>query len=238
MSSVLALSPQVEVQQVGDGLCELTGPSGTVVVPANFADSISRAGATPSGEGVSARLAERLADGGFLAVTAYDGDQPLATLVPGIAPIGDMPVDALRSTPYRLSRFAFLHRVNNVMLLEIPTTSAYLQIHEPRVAAVIGALAFDQTPERLATSSGLSVHGVCEVLGLMKAIGIVMPVSRGLDFVPAVQSLIEWAGRQALPSGYRDPSYQKVLENLPLAGADAGFHICFELHHEDQGGSI
>ncbi len=235
MSIVRALSPQVEVQHVGDGLCELTGPSGTLVVPANFAEAIARNEVSPSGGGVSVKLAERLADGGFLSVTAYDGDRPLATLVPGVRPIVDIPVNALRTSAYRLSRFAYLHRVKNDVLLEIPTTSAYLQIHDPLVAAVVAGLAFDQTPERLAITSGLSVGGVCEVLGLMKAIGIVMPVSRGLDFVPAVRSLIEWAGTEALPLSHQNRDYRKVLEDLPHEDADSGFHIGFELHHDGSG---
>jgi len=235
MSLVRALSPQVEVQHVGGGLCELTGPSGILVVPENFAEAITQNEVSPSGEGINAKLAQRLSDGGFLSVTAYDGDRPLATLVPGVRPIVDMPVNALRTSAYRLSRFAYLHRVKNDMVLEIPTTSAYVQIHDPLAAAVIAGLAFDQTPERLAITCGLSVGGVCEVLGLMKAIGIVMPVSRGLDFVPAMKSLMEWAVSEALPPGHQTQDIRKVLENIRHEDVDAGFHIGFELHHDGSG---
>lgn len=175
---------------------------------------------------------QKLADGGFLAVTAYQGDTPLATLVPGVEPLELLPVDASLTTAYRLSRFAYLHRTKRQMLIEIPTTSAYVEIHDPRVAAVAAGLAFDQTPVALAASSGLSVAGVREVLGLMRSIGIVVPVLRGLEFEPAVRSLIDWAEREALPSGFTNSGLVVGLDKIPVADADTSFHLIFELHHD------
>ena len=232
MSKIVALSPAVTIKSADANWSELVGPSGTLVVPADFAGTLPTNGATPSSAGSDPRLMQKLADGGFLAVTAYDGDVPLATLVPGVKPLALMPVDALPATAFRLSRFAYLHRTKRRVVIEIPTTSAYLEIHDPRVAAVAAGLAFDQTPIALAASSGLSVSGVCEVLGLMRSIGIVMAVARGLEFVPAVNSLISWAEGEALPRGFSHTGLVAGINQIPVEGADASFHLLFELHHD------
>ena len=232
VSKMLGLSPAVTIKSADANWSELVGPNGSLVVPANFASTLPTNGASPSSAGSDPRLMQKLADGGFLSVTAYDGDAPLATLVPGIKPLVLMPVDALPTTAFRLSRFAYLHRTKRRVIIETPTTSAYLEIHDPRVAAVAAGLAFDQTPIALAASSGLSISGVCEVLGLMRAIGIVMAVARGLEFVPAVNSLIAWAEREALPHGFSNTGLVAGLDRIPVEGADASFHLIFELHHD------
>lgn len=232
MSMLVGLSPAVTVNPADASWSELVGPSGSLLVPADFAKSLPAGGASPSNAVGGARLLQRLADGGFLAVTAYDGDTPLATLVPGVDPLESMPVDALPTTAYRLSRFAYLHRSKRQVLIEIPTTSAYLEIHDPRVAAIAAGLAFDQTPVALASASGLSVGGVCEVLGLMRSIGIVVPVVRGLEFVPAVASLVDWAEREVLPRGFSHSGLVAGLDQIPVDGADGFFHLIFELHHD------
>lgn len=232
MSKLVGLSPAVTINPADASWSELVGPSGSLVVPADFAVFLPASGVAPANAVGDARLLQRLADGGFLAVTAYENDTPLATLVPGLNPLDSMPVDALPTTSYRLSRFAYLHRVKRQLLIEIPTTSAYLEIHDPRVAAIAAGLAFDQTPVALAAASGLSVAGACEVLGLMRSIGIVVPVVRGLEFVPAVQALIDWAEREALPSGFSHSGLVAGLDQIPVEGADASFHLIFELHHD------
>jgi len=232
VSKMLGLSPAVTIKSADANWSELVGPSGTLVVPANFAGTLPNNGATPSSAGSDPKLMQKLADGGFLAITAYDGDSPLATVVPGVTPLAVMPVDALPTTAFRLSRFAYLHRTKRRVVIEIPTTSAYLEIHDPRVAAVAAGLAFDQTPIALAASSGLSVSAVCEVLGLMRSIGIVMAVARGLEFVPEVKSLIAWAEREALPSAFSHTGLVAGIDQIPVEGADASFHLIFELHHD------
>ena len=232
MSKLVGLSPAVTISPADASWSELVGPSGSLVVPADFVKSLPVGGASPSNAVDDGRLLQKLADGGFLAVTAYENDTPLATLVPGVDPLKSMPVDALPTTAYRLSRFAYLHRAMRAMLIEIPTTSAYLEIHDPRVAAIAAGLAFDQTPVALASASGLSVSGVCEVLGLMRSIGIAVPVVRGLEFVPAVKSLVDWAQREALPSGFSHSGLVVGLDQIPVDGADASFHLIFELHHD------
>ena len=232
VSKMVGLSPAVTIKSADANWSELVGPSGSLVVPANIAGTLPNNGATPSASGSDPKLMQKLADGGFLAVTSYDGDAPLATLVPGVTPLALMPVDALPTTAFRLSRFAYLRRTKRRVVIEIPTTSAYLEIHDPRVAAVVAGLAFDQTPIALAASSGLSVSGVCEVLGLMRSIGIVMAVARGLEFVPEVNSLIAWAEREALPRGFSHTGLVAGIDQLPVEGADASFHLIFELHHD------
>lgn len=229
---MVGLSPAVTIKPADSNWSELVGPSGSLVVPADFARFLPPNGASPSNSVGDPRLMQKLADGGFLAVTAYQGDTPLATLVPGVEPLELLPVDASLTTAYRLSRFAYLHRTKRQMLIEIPTTSAYVEIHDPRVAAVAAGLAFDQTPVALAASSGLSVAGVREVLGLMRSIGIVVPVLRGLEFEPAVRSLIDWAEREALPSGFTNSGLVVGLDKIPVADADTSFHLIFELHHD------
>ncbi len=233
MSKMLGLSPAVTINSADENWSELVGPSGSLVVPANFAGTLPSHGTTPSSVGIDPKLMQRLADGGFLAVTAYDDDAPLATLVPGLKPLAHLPIDALPTTAYRLSRFAYVRRNKRLMVIEIPTTSAYLEIHDPRVAAVAAGLAFDRTPIALAASSGLSVSGVCEVLGLMRSIGIVTAVSRGFEFVPEVNSLIAWAEQEALPRGFSHTGLVAGLDQIPVEGADESFHLIFELHHDE-----
>ena len=232
VSMVLGLSPAVTIKSADANWSELVGPSGSLVVPADFANTLPVNGATPSSAQADRNLMQKLADGGFLAVTAYEGDTPLATLVPGINPLPSVPVDASLGTAYRLSRFAYLHRTQRQMLIEIPTTSAYIQIHDPRVAAVAAALAFDQTPTALSAASGLSVSGVCELVGLMRAIGVAVPVARGLSFVPAVESLISWFEREALPRGFSHTGQVVGLDQIPVDGADLNFQVGFEMHHD------
>ncbi len=102
----------------------------------------------------AARLLDRLDADGWLATTAFLDDRPLYTVHPM------QPAPAAEQTPLGevvLSRFALLRRpdrgagqpaaVNVLAVLESPLAWCELRMHDPRVAAVVTALAGGVEPE-------------------------------------------------------------------------------------------
>ncbi|MUH46911.1 MAG: hypothetical protein F2793_10415, partial [Actinobacteria bacterium] len=100
----------------------------------------------PSGLGRYSSLEDlrgQLADGGFRTLTAYEGSTPLASAIPHDAPIADPGPGADPDVPVRLSRFAYLRRDGNSIRVETPLTAAYVEVLDPRVGALVAALAFE-----------------------------------------------------------------------------------------------
>src|SRR5262249_29249058 len=67
--------------------------------------------------------------------------RPLATAMPlsrHFTPAGEGPLEA---GTWALSRFAYLHRSAGELALESPTSAARVLLHDPRLAALVGALA-------------------------------------------------------------------------------------------------
>ncbi|HXU29125.1 MAG TPA: SagB family peptide dehydrogenase [Thermoanaerobaculia bacterium] len=92
----------------------------------------------------------------ILARTILDDGKPLITSVPAS---GDYKFALAPLSPeraYVLSRFAYLHREEHRLILESPCSHAKLILHDPRVAAWIGALAAPRKiDEDLARAAGL-----------------------------------------------------------------------------------
>ncbi|BAD55616.1 SagB family peptide dehydrogenase [Nocardia farcinica] len=99
--------------------------------------TVSEMAATADGADV-ATLMDRLADGGWLAVTIRDGGRDLYTIrpfgQPAPRPSAPLPWSAT------LSKFAVLHRDSEGFVLEHPRSWCDLRIHDPRLLALLDGL--------------------------------------------------------------------------------------------------
>ncbi|CAN5259212.1 SagB family peptide dehydrogenase [soil metagenome] len=110
---------------------------------------------------------------GLVHRTVLAGDTPLATLVPMVgkraAPRGGLDPDQR----WRLSRFAYLRREDEAMVLESPLSSARLIVRSARGAAALHRLSAAAGPDDLAASAGLDRQAARDLLGLLVAGGFV-----------------------------------------------------------------
>ena len=117
---------------------------------------------------------QALADRGLVWRSVWANGRRLATLrslsssftmaAPAVAP----------TSPYRLSRFAYLRREGDSMVLESPLAHAQLVLHEVQVAALLSALASPQTTQELAARGcGVPPEAVPLLLVLLAAGGMV-----------------------------------------------------------------
>jgi oxazoline/thiazoline dehydrogenase len=114
-------------------------------------------------------LVQTLLDCGTLRCTLSTvAGEPLATisaLVPG---------PTISFAPFRsseevtLSRFAWLHTMHGMTVLESPLSRARIQLHDPRLAAAVAVLALPSTVERLAAVAGLTAETAAAFLGLLR----------------------------------------------------------------------
>jgi len=86
-----------------------------------------------------ATLIDRLADGGWLAVTVRDAGRDLYTIRPFAQPV-PRPEHPLPSWSATLSKFAVLHRDSGGFVLEHPRSWCTLRIHDPRLLALLDGL--------------------------------------------------------------------------------------------------
>ncbi|WP_040794495.1 nitroreductase family protein [Nocardia higoensis] len=86
-----------------------------------------------------ATLIDRLADGGWLAVTVRDAGRDLYTIRPFAQPV-PRPDHPLPSWSATLSKFAVLHRDSEGFVLEHPRSWCTLRIHDPRLLALLDGL--------------------------------------------------------------------------------------------------
>jgi SagB-type dehydrogenase family enzyme len=93
-----------------------------------------------------------LARRGLLHIAVGDATQPLATLWPTSRTFTLAHVDPAERV-YVLSRFAYLHRVGQELVLETPLCAARIVLHDPRVAALIHALSAPATLAQLETQA-------------------------------------------------------------------------------------
>jgi oxazoline/thiazoline dehydrogenase len=126
---------------------------------------------------------QTLARRGFLRLSVCSDKQRLATLVP-ISPsfvftAGAAPPDR----PYRLSRFAYLRRSGEEMVLESPLAFARMVLHDDRAAALVHALARPADVQELGRRvPDLPANAAVPLLGLLAAAGMTVE-----DDDPALQ---------------------------------------------------
>ncbi len=139
----------------GHGVRVSVGAAGSAIVEAvlglappggdedQIAEAILEAGG-PDAMAAWYYAVERLARRGLMTRAVVEDGRPIATLVPitttpsATAGVGGGPVAGRR---YRLSRFAYLRREGETLVVESPRSSARVVLHEPAAAAVVARLA-------------------------------------------------------------------------------------------------
>jgi SagB-type dehydrogenase family enzyme len=119
---------------------------------------------------------ERLERRGLVNRTVRSGERRLATLMAvSTTPVMfGRPDHVPPRRRYRLSRFAYLRRDGDVMVLESPTAHARVILHDPAASALAASLAVDSTLSELTErASHLPPDAVREVLGLVARAGLV-----------------------------------------------------------------
>lgn len=120
-------------------------------------------------------LLNRLEQRGMLSYTLRQDDQPLATLEPMTTTFHRVALDAA-APGYRLSRFAWLRRVGNAVLVESSLGQARVRLQDERLAAALGALAHPQTVGALAaTLPGLTPDTLTGFLTLLASAQAIFP---------------------------------------------------------------
>jgi len=198
-------------------------------------DDDSAATIQPSGAGLfeSFRDVEPFtADGRFREVTIFEGESPLATLIPFKKPIDADLLDSAADVAVRLSRFAYLHRVGNVMLLKTPLSGLDLQLHDPRAGALLVALAFEASPNELARRAGVSVAAARQFVGALRAMSAAEAVAKERDRAAMVAALMEASLASGLPSAWDSPSVREAFAQLPWDRVTDTSVVIWELHHD------
>ncbi len=112
---------------------------------------------------------------GLLAFSLRQDGRTLATLEPMTGPFRRVTPDP-HAVGYRLSRFAWLHRSDDNMLLECALGQCRLHLADPRCAAVVAALTTPQTPASLARQSpDLSADHLLALLALLTDARAIFP---------------------------------------------------------------
>jgi SagB-type dehydrogenase family enzyme len=162
----LSLKPEVALADGAGGGVVLTTPEGRVTLneraPAARA-AIGRLAAPgeseeallalvrPEGPAVLARwyyLVQHLARQGLLVFSLRSSGAGLAELVP-VSPWFVLPPPRRPAGPCVLSRFAYLRREGDALVLESPRSFARLVLHDERTVALISALSRPRRPEEL-----------------------------------------------------------------------------------------
>ena len=114
-------------------------------------------------------LVQTLLDAGTLRCTlSTAAGDPLAT-ISALAPGPTILLAPFRSSEaVTLSRFAWLRAMQGMTVLESPLSRARIQLHDPRLAGAVAALALPSTVDRLAASAGLPAETAAAFLGLLR----------------------------------------------------------------------
>lgn len=165
--------PGCDEEKVADALLEAGGPS----ILATWYHAI-----------------DRLKRRGWLSRSLRTAGGPLVTVLP----VSTSLLWGGRSEPmspdrrYYLSRFAYLRREGNAMILEAPTAPACVVVHDPAVGALIAALAVPSTVSALvACAASLPVEAISAVVGILIEAGMVEPAPES-EGGPIAASLDAW----------------------------------------------
>jgi SagB-type dehydrogenase family enzyme len=187
-------------------------------------------------------LLQRLARQGAVCRAVQAEGQRLATLLPTAPSFLLTPTAVAADRPHLLSRFAFLRREDERMVLESPLAPARVVLNDGRCAALIGALATPATARELAGRvCGLPAKAVAPLLGLLAGAG--MLAETGPDGREEPPALWSWEfhdllfharsrkGRSEAPFG---ATYRMAgrLDPPPAIKASAAGEAC-ELYRPD-----
>jgi len=166
-----AQRPDGVIRALLDRLTEMGGETGDLIAAAQAAD--------PGAD--MARLyytLARLEQRGLLAFRLHQDGQVLATLEPMTGAFQHARLD-LEAPGYRLSRFAWLRRDEDALVLECARGACRLRLHDARMAALIGALASTQTLDQLCQQlPSLSRASLTGALALLASAQALFPCSR------------------------------------------------------------
>jgi SagB-type dehydrogenase family enzyme len=135
---------------------------------------------------------QRLDGRGLLRRAVRLGDCPLATLLP-CSPRFQFPAwQVMPGVRYVLSRFAYLHRQDDLLLVASPRALAQVLLHDGRVTALVHALARPQEAAALADAvPGLPAEMIGQLLRLLHNAGVIEAVPQAgaalEDTEPALQ---------------------------------------------------
>ncbi len=119
---------------------------------------------------------ERLERRGLLARTLVADGRPIASFVPMTTTLARTAADAFRPATerrYRLSRFAFLRREGEILVIESPRSTARILLHDPVAAVVVAGLAaWSSRNELLILASTLPCGASDGVLKLLDEAGM------------------------------------------------------------------
>jgi oxazoline/thiazoline dehydrogenase len=143
-------------------------------------------------------LVQTLLDSGTLRYTlSTAAGDPLAT-ISALAPGPTISLAPFRSSEsVTLSRFAWLRAVQGVTVLESPLGRARIELHDPRLAGAVAALALPSTVDRLAVSAGLAAEMAAAFLGLLRG-ACALATPGETDVVAAASGLPLWEVHDAM----------------------------------------
>ena len=162
-------------------------------------------------------LVQRLARTGLLEYRFGTSSKDFAIIEPQVAGYWPQTAKCAASDTIVLSRFAYLHRRGNDMVLESPRAAALLRISDPRIAGLLASLSSPQKIGQLRRQPGFP--GL-ELIGLLLDCQMLFKVGKGHDGLrpsEGDEKLVVWdfhdlvfhthstEGRHANPIGGRYP---------------------------------
>jgi SagB-type dehydrogenase family enzyme len=158
---------------VADALRRLAGPGETAGALAEHVRTTDGPAALPRWFYLLQGLARRR----LLRLSAVATGDRLAMLAPTAPSFVLPPAGAEPARPYVLSRFAWARRRGDVLAVEAPLSAARVELHDPRAAAFLHALARPGTAADLAGRvPGLPAEAATPLLGLLAHAGAACPV--------------------------------------------------------------
>ena len=169
-----------------------------------------------------ALLVERLARTGLLEYRFGTANKDLAIIEPQVAGYWPQIAKCTATDTIVLSRFAYLRRRNNDMVLESPRSAALFQICDPRLASLIATLS---SPQKVGALRGQPGFPGLEFIGLLLDCNVLFRVGKdsdGLRPSEGDEQLVVWdfhdllfhsrstEGRQSSPVGGRYPHIDTI----------------------------
>ena len=153
------------VPAVADALLQLAPPGED---EDDLADRVLAAG--PEALAGWYHVLQIVAGRGLVCRSVWASGRRLATLLSASPSLTMAEATVSPARRYLLSRFAYLRRDGDVLVLESPLTDAQVVLHDSQVASLVSAVASPSTPEDLVTRvCDVSVEAVPLLLGLLVA---------------------------------------------------------------------
>ncbi|HEY1737024.1 MAG TPA: SagB family peptide dehydrogenase [Methylovirgula sp.] len=123
----------------------------------------------------AALLLRRLAQSGILEYALTEKGKDLVVIEPQLSHYWPQKADTKASDTLILSRFAYLHRRGDEIVIESPLSSALFRFRDPKIAATLAMLSVPQK----AAALGQKDDATAVLLGLLLEAGILLKVAAG-----------------------------------------------------------